>query len=1147
MEDLIRTSLIIATTLLVLAGCTDVQDFGPDGGGWTDSVIGEPGPCSPDPCAAANKACLAGECGACLLGFEESDGICVPVESDPCNPDPCAVENKACYGGFCGECLEGFITTESGSCLEPNACYPNPCSESLKTVCLVAADGSPTCVCDPSTHEDGAGGCTFEPCIPDPCAEEPVFTHCSWAPETGPIGTCGCPPGQLEAALEDGSAGCVDDPCAPNPCGDFARTGCTVVNDENGLSHTCECVSGFALEGESCVEQPMQNLAVQPGAEGDVVIDDGLQLFIDDYLVQLNNGLTRRLHPATLQSSAWEVGPEPEAQIGRARANGSLVQPSAAFRSGLPDDHPLKDKPYWLYYMGYRQLFTLDSEPSWLCIAVSDSPAGPWERPVLVTELQEDGVTEVVNPGSNCVLRLDGMDVAEVGFHENVNSPDDTGGYFWLSLTRLKLGDVEEPGLYMEMSADGLYFGVQGTMDTAQVLLSDDIFPPSIYTRIERRSRALLVPDEDRLLVLASIGSDSHGDARAVLTASPIAGAQFPKQPNALEARAALGPSPEDLTDGFVYGDMTAFRVSGVWIGLTQKIQSLSCPRASHVSVATSRDGETWVPVRDAASGNDVFIANNPITGTIDASIETLTGGAPATAGGLWHFYSGGVRDGDCAEEAQEGGVIRHTIPVGQISGLGTSSAGTSVIITKPMRMPESQTGSQLFVHASVASQLRVQVESLSAIDTVLEVVEAVVPAGEHQGTKVNIDPLNAITSDRFRLRFSLIGAGEIFGFRMDDPLCDPNPCDQPGKNTCDSSSGAAACVCDAPTHDDGLGGCTLDPCLPDPCTGPHEEGCTAVGEDETALIAECGCEDGWIKLNGACVKDPCDSSGGAPICAAPGPDRCRVVDGQAECYCPEGSVAGNLGCYETDARVFVSSQTISIGSVVGVSGADDACNSLAVAYNLPGDYVAWVSDPSSSAPSRLAQGYDGPWRTWDPEVELWTALVAENAADLLDGSLGAKIGWTETGQPVPETCLAWTGTMASGEVAVTDNGAPAEHCSSWTEGQPSLLGLAGRCNAADAQWTEWGPVPCSQELRLYCFQLASEPVETDPGPPEGCGDGTCDDGEVCDADCDASASCKDKCDQFEESEWPCSCLSSCEEAGNCCADVSWWCASSEP
>ena len=83
-----------------------------------------------------------------------------------------------------------------------------------------------------------------------------------------------------------------------------------------------------------------------------------------------------------------------------------------------------------------------------------------------------------------------------------------------------------------------------------------------------------------------------------------------------------------------------------MWIALVQKIQSLSCPGVAYVSVATSRDGVSWVPTRDEISGDDKFIANSGFTGTIDASIETLSGGAPATAGGLWHFYSGGVRDG---------------------------------------------------------------------------------------------------------------------------------------------------------------------------------------------------------------------------------------------------------------------------------------------------------------------------------------------------------------------------------------------------------------------------------------------------------------------------------------------------------------------
>jgi hypothetical protein len=239
----------------------------------------------------------------------------------------------------------------------------------------------------------------------------------------------------------------------------------------------------------------------------------------------------------------------------------------------------------------------------------------------------------------------------------------------------------------------------------------------------------------------------------------------------------------------------------------------------------------------------------------------------------------------------------------------------------------------------------------------------------------------------------------------------------------------------------------------------------------------------------------------------------------------------------------------MSIGDVVGTSGADDICNSLAAAHDLPGDYVAWVSEPGAEATVRLGAGYDGPWRTWDPELELWTALVAENLADLTDGTIGAKIGWTEKGAATPETCLAWTGTTASGALAADDDPATGGSCGAWVVSEPTSLGLAGRCNATDGQWSQWGPVPCSQSLHVYCFQLASPPPPDPNLPPEGCGDASCsetENAESCAADCDPDASCKDKCDLFEEG-WPCSCTPTCADEAGCCADMLWWCPPVEP
>ena len=83
------------------------------------------------------------------------------------------------------------------------------------------------------------------------------------------------------------------------------------------------------------------------------------------------------------------------------------------------------------------------------------------------------------------------------------------------------------------------------------------------------------------------------------------------------------------------------------------------------------------------------------------------------------------------------------------------------------------------------------------------------------------------------------------------DAACGADSCS--GHGQCDDSSGVVICTCDegyqgeacdacaAGYHDDGMGGCTTDPCLPNPCTDLFETVC-AVADDGTAY---CECDPG--------------------------------------------------------------------------------------------------------------------------------------------------------------------------------------------------------------------------------------------------------------------------------------------------------------
>lgn len=1100
---------------VALSGCTEITDLWADGAPsdalgpelptaetledadepdappQADSKPGDQGPqfdlnlpCFPDPCADDNRVCDNGFCGDCLPGYVEDEaGECIPSD-DPCVPNPCAGVNKECILGFCGECLPGYDETPEGNCVAPSPCLPNPCTEPLKTTCYIDADGLPYCACAPGTHDDGTGTgtCTFDPCVPNPCTD-PQFPTCSFI---GFDYECGCPEGQL---LYEG--GCIADPCVPNPCNEYAKTVCETVWPEPeppppapdpdpdadvGTADViappdpppiavCGCELGFVEDesGVGCVEGPAPSLTELPEPEGDVSVGYEQQLFVDDWLVASRAGLTRRLHPTErAEGEGWLVTPDPDAGIGRARANGALVHvPEEVRAAQLPSDHPLRSYAYRMYYMGYRQLFSPDSQPAWLCVAAANDPAGPWVKPAIHPE----------QPAPNCILRDDGLVLADITLDE--------GGAWRGSAFRLAIGQAPEAGLYVYVSPDGVTW-IPANYGQSLVNLGVEAFPPALYARIGERSRFVWDAWTQTHLGLFALVSPSAGDARGVMFGEADMALGWTKLPSPLQALPIFGPTESELVAGVVLGDMVAWREGSLWLGFVQKRQT-ACPKTSYAVLVVSRDGRRWMQVRDEVFPTlEAMIPNSLFAGEPDTSVATLSGGRPLTSDGQWHFYSGGVGEDACQNISAEGGVFRTSVRAGGLAGLEASGEGQATLLTPPMVMRDGRVGSTFALNARVDDKLIMQVESLSPVDTILDVVEKVVVAGDYVDEELDMPPVNGVTEGRFRVRFTLTGTGELFGFRFGNPACDPNPCaDDPDKPLCDSSSGEAVCVCAPPLHDDGLGGCTMDPCLPDPCDGLYEEGCTDVGG-----VAECGCEAGFVKANGLCVKDPCvpqtqpDGSLADP-CPPPGPNKCRAVGGLAECYCPEGSEPGALGCFETQSRAFVTSLATDAGGIGGVSGADARCQSLASGAGLPGAFAAWISTPAEPAISRFVGG--GPWRTWDPEVELWTALVALDDADLADGSVATPIAWTEFGTAAPEGAGVFTGTTPTGKAPPLAAGLGAD-CATWTAATPGSITLGGRADASDAAWTADAPVACSEQLRLYCFEKP-KPQQPEPEP----------------------------------------------------------------
>jgi hypothetical protein len=147
-------------------------------------------------------------------------------------------------------------------------------------------------------------------------------------------------------------------------------------------------------------------------------------------------------------------------------------------------------------------------------------------------------------------------------------------------------------------------------------------------------------------------------------------------------------------------------------------------------------------------------------------------------------------------------------------------------------------------------------------------------------------------------------------------------------------------------------------------------------------------------------------------------------------------------------------------GNLGGLAGGDAICQGAANAAGLAGTYKAWLSTASASPSTRFARAavpYILPDGTW----------VAENWADLTDGSILSPIDRGPDGQPVQLRGVGydtWTATMPDG---TPDTYSPIRDCTGWTG---SWYGMLGDATAVGGQWSYDVSYVCSQTYHLYCF-----------------------------------------------------------------------------
>ncbi len=162
---------------------------------------------------------------------------------------------------------------------------------------------------------------------------------------------------------------------------------------------------------------------------------------------------------------------------------------------------------------------------------------------------------------------------------------------------------------------------------------------------------------------------------------------------------------------------------------------------------------------------------------------------------------------------------------------------------------------------------------------------------------------------------------------------------------------------------------------------------------------------------------------------------------------------------------VFVTSATYD-GDLGDLSGADDKCQGLASGAGLVGTFKAWISGSSSTeeARDRMSQA-DVNYRRVDG------VKIADNWADLIDGTLDAPINVDQNGNTVGSVLTAYTNTESNGSFLNDDRECGAGAGEEWNTDDQFQSGGYGTVGATNSTWSWVTNNACDQFRRLYCFE----------------------------------------------------------------------------
>jgi hypothetical protein len=169
--------------------------------------------------------------------------------------------------------------------------------------------------------------------------------------------------------------------------------------------------------------------------------------------------------------------------------------------------------------------------------------------------------------------------------------------------------------------------------------------------------------------------------------------------------------------------------------------------------------------------------------------------------------------------------------------------------------------------------------------------------------------------------------------------------------------------------------------------------------------------------------------------------------------------------------RVFATSASYN-GNLGGLAGADTLCGQLASNTGLDGTWKAWLSTGSVDAKSRIED---------KKYYNMGGYLVASSIADLTDGTIYNPIIRNEMKNVIISPFFTWTGTISDGSKYSSGNPGDIERCADWTDGVNGAS-MTGYANRVGSSWTAGSFLPCSSEVRFYCFGTTTggDPIKGD-------------------------------------------------------------------